>query len=130
MGKGKKKGNSSGKSHSWRHVGGPMLISRKDERYGEYRRIQKETGVSPDETWSLDYTVACFVLPRLRAFREIACGYPDALGSMEEWQGILGRMVDAFELIAEDRTAYGDDERRRIEDGLDLFREWFHALWW
>jgi len=107
-----------------------MLIRKNDERYGEYRRIQKETGVSPDETWSLDYTVACFVLPRLKAFMEIACGYPGDLGSMEEWQGILGRMVDAFELIAEDRTAHGDDERRRIEDGLDLFREWFHALWW
>ena len=124
-----KKDNSK-KNHSWKHVGGPMLIGRSDKRYEEYREIQKETGVSPDETWNLDETIAMFVLPRLKMFRNDTIGYPCELKSIEEWHGILDRMIDSFGLMCEQKTSYEEDEQSRIEEGLDLFRKWFHALWW
>ena len=107
-----------------------MLIGRNDGRYGEYRRIQKETGVSPDECWNIDKTFACFMVPRLKMFRDMTCGYPGALSSMEEWHGILDRVIDGLELMSEDRCVYTDGERSRIDDALDLFGEWIQGMWW
>ncbi len=127
LGMARRKGD---RRHVWMHRGGPMLVDRSDGRWEEYREAQKRTGVSPDECWNLDMTFACFMVPRLKAFREMTCGYPGALSSMEEWHGILDRVIDGLELMSEDRVVYSDDERERIERGLDLFREWIQGMWW
>jgi len=111
-------------------VGGFPYLSKGDHREKDYGEIKKETGISPDETWALDQTIAVFLVPRLKAFKKYTCGYPGCLKSKRQWLAILTKMQKAFELIALDKTVYSEKEQKRIEDGLNLFREYFRALWW
>ena len=115
--------------HVWTHKGGPMCVGRDDGRYAEYREEQKKTGVSPDETWNLDVTIAEFVLPRLKLFKEKTIGVPCCFGTMEEWHAELDRMIRAFELMCDDK-AFGSESQKEIDAGLDSFRKYFQALWW
>jgi hypothetical protein len=49
-------------------------------------------GWDDSETWSLDFTVAKFMLPRLIRFKELKCGYPCNL-TKEEWDKILDEIL-------------------------------------
>jgi len=90
--------------------------------------FQRRTrGWDDSETWGLDTTIARFVAPRLKRFREIANGYPGEL-TEKKWDEMLAKMQLAFELIAADQIE--DEDRPEIEEGLRLFAEWFRGLWW
>lgn len=92
---------------------------------------RRTRGWDDSALWSLDSHLAQVILPRLRAFREQTCAYPDGM-TFEEWQGKLGNMIRAFEFLAsEDRwDARPDDPRfAQAQEGLDLFAKWFMALW-
>jgi len=39
----------------------------------------KERGFDSTELWNLDYTIALFILPRLKVFREAEAGHPGSL---------------------------------------------------
>lgn len=102
------------------------------------KRIRKkqlkktETYVNPKETWNLDITFAKFVLPRMRAFRRYVKGYPDfAFSSMNEWYEAIDKMIAAFQLIADGkRYEFIPEEYKVMDEGLDLFREYYFHLWW
>ena len=51
----------------------PMHINAKNGRWGEMKQQIKERGFADSELWSLDYTIASFVLPRLKQFRKKLC---------------------------------------------------------
>lgn len=107
------------------------------------KRIRKKqlkrlkTYVNPNETWNLDITFAKFVLPRMREFRRYVKGYPDfEFSSMSEWYEAIDKMITAFQLIADGKRFLfvPEDECRKmykeIDEGLDLFREYYFHLWW
>lgn len=114
------------------------LINRSDTRWDEYKKQRLERGFDNSETWSLDSTIARFIEPRLRVFKEIHGGYPGNL-TEEKWDEILDKMIKAFEYINNedlgiDESKHGldryKDREQTIKEGLDLFREYFFALWW
>lgn len=114
------------------------LINRSDNRWEEYKKQRLERGFDNSETWSLDSTIARFIEPRLKVFKETHGGYPSSL-TEEKWDEILDKMIKAFEYINNedlgiDKNEYGPKkyEKREqiIKEGLDLFREYFFALWW
>ncbi len=114
------------------------LINRSDDRWEEYKKQRLERGFDNSETWSLDSTIARFIEPRLRVFKEIHRGYPGNL-TEEKWNEILDKMVKAFEYINNEDLGIDENERglkkyekreQIIKEGLDLFREYFFALWW
>lgn len=102
----------------------------------------------PDsDLWSLDYAIIQFVYPRLKAFRELPpagaplhptevypeghdeAGLPRALIE-EEWDSILGEILVGFKLVIdEDCYPLDPDKHAQLEKSMDLFREWFFALW-
>ena len=104
---------------------------------------QRQTwGFDETEIWSLDYTIIKFVYPRLKFFREgnyggmpkhptelDAEGFPRHLTS-EEWEGILDEMLEGFQLVLDDVSypLMGEDHKK-LEHSMDVFREWFFALW-
>ena len=106
------------------------LIDGRDKRAEQYRKYKKRHGFSPDELWNLDMTIVEFTLPRLKEFAKMTGGYPVEFTDRNDWYTILGKMIKAFELYSEDRFTYNTDEREKIKEGLDLFREYFSALWW
>lgn len=69
--------------------------------------------VNPRDTWALDYTIAEFVLPRLKLFKEKTLGYPGTgeANTPEKWDAILDKIMFSFELILnEDTWEIGDPE--------------------
>lgn len=88
-----------------------------------------EDGVAPAELWSLDYTIALYIYPRIKKFRKITMGYPGRL-TEEQWDTILGKIEQAFKLIILNEVTFlTDEEHKLIEEGLDLFREYYFHLW-
>ena len=84
---------------------------------------------SDRELWNLDYTIAEFVYPRLKAFANRNYANPSEL-TPEQWEEKLGKMVRAFELIVnEDEHDPTNEEWDEIEKGLELFGYWFRSLW-
>lgn len=84
------------------------------------------------DTWNLDYAIAKFVLPRLKRFKDVTNGYPVTLSCIEEWYEVLDRMIVAFEIIVKGGAGffYSKDEKKIINEGLDLFRKYYFELWW
>ena len=55
-------------------------------------------------------------------------GYCPDFKGMCEWNNAIQKMIDAFELLKY-AASYTEDEERRIEQGLDLFRKFYRNLW-
>ena len=124
------------KSGRYEFVNGFIFLGEKDSRQSKYLSIKNKTGVSPDETWNLDISIAKFLVPRLKAFKNMTNGYPMNLSeeygknAFNEWIKILDQMIYAFKLIENDKMIYSEDQNKKIEKGLDLFRKYFRDLWW
>lgn len=94
-------------------------------------------GYSYYDIVSLDCTIADFILPRLKYYKENNIGHPCDL-SMEEWLTILDKMIYAFDSCSsnnafEDNFEFNSPEyqnhREKIREGLKLFAEHFESLW-
>ena len=89
-------------------------------------------GFSPAETWSLDYTISSFIIPRLKYFANNLWGYPADL-TEEEWDVILGKMILAFETHKAtqetDCCLADENEAKIVKDGMDLFVKYYMNLW-
>ena len=95
------------------------------------------------DLWNLDITIANFVLPRLKKFKEKNDGYPgrEEMDTPEKWNEALDKMILAFEYVihefdwwidTEIKKSHFDEDKRRqavIDEGLQLFVKWFRYLW-
>lgn len=125
-----------------------------DEKY-EYQAYDKrnkidERGFCEYEFFSLDYSMALYIYPRLCEFKEKYAKYGtpgclcyDEKGNSrdgdeghKEWMEILNKMIFSFrETIKEnapdisDREAY-KEYNEKIKEGLQLFGEYYYCLWW
>ncbi len=88
-------------------------------------------GWDDSETWSLDYSLAKIITPRLKRFRELTCGYPGN-ETEESWNAKLDAMIEAFEFLASDDRWLDDDKEQwdKTQKGLKLFAKYYCALWW
>lgn len=81
-----------------------------------------------EEVWNTDNTLSQLIVPRLLAFKALdKHGYPPDFDDMRKWNNTIQKMIDAFELLKY-AASYTEDERRRIEQGLDLFRKYYCYL--
>ena len=112
------------------------LIDRDDERWKKYQQQRLERGFDDSELWSLDGTITSFILPRLKRFKEITCGYPSDI-SEKEWNNKLEKMITAFEYLENedlglDDTKSGIDRwaarEKVINEGLELFIKHYNSL--
>lgn len=151
--------------------------SEKDiKRLAEFKKQRVERGFDDTECWNLDNTIAQFVLPRLKHFKENTNGYPgtDEIPTFEKWNEVLDKMIYAFdhivnedkydeekqkrhqvdflEMYSFERQEDGSslmvetpkynkqamenyrneqiEDRKRIDEGLQLFGKYFLSLWW
>jgi len=79
------------------------------------------------DIYGLSYTIAEFLIPRLKAFKKHTFSYPANLKSMKEWHNIINKIIKAFEIYAKDGIIINDQDK--IEEGLKLFQEYFRDLW-
>lgn len=87
------------------------------------KKWQKKHGlyIAPNELWNLDYTIAEFILPRLKKFKKESMGYPDQgeMDTPEKWNAALDKMILAFEYILNDNWWIGNPEYD-YSDGLHI----------
>lgn len=120
---------------------------------------KKGTYVPNKETWNLDYTIAKWILPRLKEYKKITIGFPPIDRKLyaetkeyknitfKDWQNILDEIILGFEQILIDPIDIAVDKdleftnskiyesicnerQEKIERGLDLFKYYIQDLWW
>jgi hypothetical protein len=84
--------------------------------------------IDDEEIYNLDTTIAAFVLPRLKAYREryATKGHPSELTN-EQWCAIIDKMIAAFEAHSGRRAT--PDDLEAAQEGLHLFATYFGHLW-
>jgi hypothetical protein len=107
-----------------------------DERAKKFKEQRMTRGFDDSETWSLDITIAKFLVPRLKAFKECDNGYPARL-TEKKWNKILDEMIEGFELyIKKDEWDFEPDINTRnemyakVNKALKQFSKYFQDLWW
>ena len=108
-----------------------------EDREDEYSKQRIERGFDDSETWALDHTIALFLLPRMRRFRELANGFPSCFDSMDEWYGVIDKIISSLEKIVnfDDNTMEMTPDELKvyeagIQEGIDLLAKYFFNLWW
>ena len=82
-----------------------------------------------EEVWNTYHTLSQIIVPRLQSFKALEKhGYCPDFKGMCERNNAIQKMIDAFELLKY-AASYTEDEERRIEQGLDLFRKFYRNLW-
>lgn len=106
------------------------LFKKKDKREPLWKKQRKKWGFDERDLWSLDYTIAKFVLPRLERFRANPCGRPGLI-SYKEWDGILGEMIFAMKVVIRNGDGKWPNEREmnRYDEGMRYFAYFFMDLW-
>lgn len=120
----------------------PIYVSKNDndplkrDRYKKFKEQLNKHGFCDSETWSLDYVISKFIVPRLKRFKEINNGFSMSVTS-EEWNKILDKMIFAFEWNCRDQEEEMDynpktwkKDLRKHEEGMKLFAKYFRDLWW
>ncbi|OQA48732.1 MAG: hypothetical protein BWY47_00938 [Bacteroidetes bacterium ADurb.Bin302] len=103
-----------------------------DDRQEKWKEMREKYGFDSRELWSLQDTIACFIYPRLKYFREANPGNPACLTN-EEWLKILDKMIWSFEQhVNGNYYAVHDNEDKfykKYNKGIKLFYKWFNSLW-
>lgn len=91
-------------------------------------------GYSNEDLWSFDYYLSGVIANGLKDLKKMAHGYPGELESMEEWQGILDKIIDGFDYYHKNQFEVGNKEEidemyKRLNKSFDLFKKWFSGLW-
>lgn len=93
-----------------------------------YQRLTR--GWDDGQTFSLDYSLAKIILPRLKRFREITIATPSDMEE-KEWKDQLDKMIAAFEFAgSEERWVADPKEFKKHQKGINLFAKHFFGLWW
>lgn len=103
----------------------------KDKREPLWAKQRKERGFDDRDTWSLDYTLAQWLVPRLKRFKEVNNGFPIGL-THEKWDKIIDELIWTFEFLgSEERwSCYNKKDWKRVHKGLRLFGKYLLDLWW
>lgn len=98
------------------------------------KRIRKKKGLSKitnQELYSLNITLAKFILPRLIKFKELTDCYPNELNSIDEWHNILDQIIWSFDKHIQDDLSPNitNSEIEQYNNGMMLFAKYFADLW-
>lgn len=105
-----------------------------DRREPEWKAQRLTRGFDDTEMWSLDCTIAAFIAPRLKVFKEQAARIGDHPVNItsQEWQCILEQMIEGFEIYPDHFNWTEEDSDanwRKVDKALSLFHTWFFNLW-
>lgn len=82
-----------------------------------------------EEIWNTNNMLARDIVQRLTAFKALEKhGHPAYMKDMREWNNTIQKMIDAFELMKYSRVV-DKNEQKAVDEGLQLFCEYFGYLW-
>ena len=106
-------------------------------RDNSYKKVIDRVGkFNKEEIYSLDLTIATFLIPRLKALRE-AGSIPMNLNE-EEWKDILDKIISGFEVVYKEdfgtledwNYANSEEGRKQVKKSLELFSKYYFDLWY
>lgn len=106
-------------------------MSKKKQVFSEERfaRQRKKWGFDERELYSLDHTIAEFVLPRLKVFAKTFDKRPVGT-TLRRWKNDLALMIFAFAMVVQDRVVCSSKKDfAKFEKGMRAFADNFTALW-
>lgn len=111
------------------------LIKENDPRFEDFKKQRLERGFDSSELWSLDCTIAEFIAPRLKAFKEVSADNGDHPGRLtqKEWQDILSQMIEGFEIYPDHFNWPNDKQEenwKKVDKAMSLFHKYFFHLWY
>lgn len=100
-----------------------------------YKNQRLERGFDDTETWNLDVTIAKFIVPRLKRYKELNNGIPSKFKTKEEWDKILDEMIEGLELYEDKWKCNSDQNLTNLDEykrkrAVKLLGEYFYDLWW
>lgn len=104
-----------------------IKLQNNDKRRKKFKAQRKKYGYDETELWNLDVSIAKFVLPRLKSFRETLTGHPGNL-TLEQYEEILDKMIWSFTQIVKD-VVLSQEQETKVEEGLNLFAKYYLTLW-
>lgn len=92
-------------------------------------------GWSDRETWNLDHTMAVWLLPRLKKFKELNILHPMEFKNKKEWDKVLDKMIFSLQYVVDDYEDFKDlkewnANHKKVEEGLQLIGKYWQNLWW
>lgn len=105
------------------------LTTPNDKREPDYRKQRLKIGFDDSETWSLRDTIANFILPRLKRYREIIEGF---IVNNDNLYEDIDKSIIAFELVVRDDGSLilNKEEEKQYSEGIEAFQRVFLRLWW
>lgn len=103
------------------------LTNKDDEREEDYKQQRVERGFDDSETWSLDMTIARFIIPRLERYIEISKEIFADTDVNNTHIKDCNLFLNSMKCVANNEQLTKDKE---IQEGLDVFPTLFKALWW
>jgi len=100
----------------------------KDKRRSKFRNQIKTRGFDDSELWNLDITIAKFIYPRLKAFKEAEAGIPGGF-TKRSWERTLNQMIAAFKIVSEGDSNYTATQQTKVQKGLEVFTKHYSRLW-
>lgn len=103
------------------------LTDKTDNREEAFSKQRIERGFDDSETWSLDGTIAKFIIPRLERFLEVnPCG--ESKEFKEDCELFLNSMKYYNNRQVPDLLK--SEEYKLYKQGLEAFPRIFQGLWW
>lgn len=85
-------------------------------------------GYSYDQIYSLDHTLARYMLPKLQGYKKHNNGYPSHL-TEEEWDRHLDAMIQAMQIIIQEKHILDTEACKKAQYGCELLGKHFLDLW-
>ena len=93
-------------------------------------------GYPISEVWGTYHYLAREIASRLKAFKAIdKHGCPEDFDNQEDWNNVIQKMIDAFELVKDYSPSYEEDIRtvdqediRTVDQGVELFCKYYRDL--
>lgn len=99
-----------------------------DKTWNESKRQRLTRGFDDSETWSLDATIAKFIVPRLERFIEIYKDFVD--DSENHYVPKMEQALKSFKMYVNDTDLYNKENYNEMMEGIRAFAEIFPELWW
>jgi len=105
-----------------------MFFSKLKKLFRELN-FRRKYGFKSIDIFNLDYTMAKFILPRLKLFKETTFCHPHGL-TMQKWKNILDHMIYAFDCeVRQWDEDIQEIDYKRVQKGFNLFGKYFKDLW-
>ena len=119
------------RKHQFKIKAGKFYSKKRQKKADDF---EKKHGFRYEDSWNLDNSIACYILPRLVWLRDTTHGYPSEFvkekDGAKEWEKILNEMIYGFYLyVSKDSALWDDDEKKIWLRAKCWFIKYYSNLW-